>query len=195
MIVSDNDLELIEASLDGDTSAADAIAGRIAAEPALADALADAMADAAGARESRREFWDSLTPTEIKAEQFAWKIRGEVAAITPVKRPAIAGPWWMPGRIVRYGSVAAACIVFGFYAGRARDGGNTPSMQPTPPTAAAESVLVPISDDLGQPAVFQKFKSVDEARQFEAGLHQSLRSGQSNPVQLQPVSDNGVSNF
>jgi hypothetical protein len=188
MIVSDNDLELIEASLDGDASATETLDGRISAEPDLADA----MADAAGARESRRQFWNSLTPTEIKAEQLAWRIRGEVAAITPASRPAIAGPWWMPGRIVRYGSVAAACIVFGFYGGRASSNAPT-GMQPTPPAAAAaESVLVPISDEYGGTPVFQKFKSVDEARQFEAGLHQTLRSGQANPVHVQPVSDTDV---
>jgi hypothetical protein len=192
MILAETDLELIEDSLDGDAVAAEAVAVRVAADAAFAEAVAEA----ALARDDRRAFWDMLTPTVLDAERFAWRVRGAIAGSNREQRPA----WWMPSAILRYGSVAAACIVFGFYAGRS---GSHLTSQPQvtgQPAKVAAKVMVPVSDQYGQ-IVMQPFNSADEAREFYKTMPVALKPqdptgvGQFQAGQIQNVSDDAATGF
>ncbi|HSV13454.1 MAG TPA: hypothetical protein VLI90_04300, partial [Tepidisphaeraceae bacterium] len=109
--ITDTDLELLEAYLDGEVSGteADALQQRLRAEPELSAAMDDLRSQ----RAIRQSLWQSLEPDQKTADQFAWRIRGaiETQRQTPARRK------WDTWQFARFGSAAAACVVLGFFVG------------------------------------------------------------------------------
>jgi hypothetical protein len=164
MAVNENDVDLLYAYLDRELPVSDCegLWRRLAVEGELSAELERLRADAA----VRRQVWSSLEPDEI----------ADRAAQSKILRAA----WredWMSGvnRVLRVGTVAAACILFGFTVGwfgrDSRLGLPASGVQvvANPDASAghgAGKYVVDVRDDTGRTVAAPQFDSLDEARRF-----------------------------
>lgn len=185
MPISTNDLESLEMYLDGALSddQADIMRKRLATEAGLPAALEELRAQ----RAVRQAVWTSLEPDMASVDRLHWRLRG---AIANQQRGHRSHPW----RFGRIGSVAAACIVFGFFAGWFGRGngvagpngatvpggsGETPvaidQQSPSTPVLnpAGTPILVPVTNEYGQVVAWQRFRNTGEAKDFTEDLHRA----------------------
>ncbi len=180
MAVSENDLELLETWLDEALSPreADVLRQRVAVEPELSAALAELRSQ----RSLRASVWAALEPTDTAAQQMNWRIRGALAE-RQTRRALSFGSW----AIARIGSVAAACVMLGFFAGWMGHGGNQGmapiASQNTGPAVAVNQpsdapppgtpLYVPVRNAYGQVVSFERFQNTDQAKNFMDNLDQA----------------------
>jgi hypothetical protein len=161
MPVNENDIDLLYAYLDRELPVSDCegLWRRLAVETDLAAELERLRADAAG----RTGAWSSLEP-DADAER---------AMQTKILRAA----WredWMSGinRLARVGTVAAACILFGFtvgWFGRDSRLALPSGVQVVSNDSASHGpgkYVVDVRDDSGRTVAAPQFDSLDEARRF-----------------------------
>jgi hypothetical protein len=203
--VNDEDLELLEAYLDGecDDEQIQSLRARVSAEPALAQALEQFRAE----RQMRQQLFKACEPDDITVEALNRAVR--IAAHSEALRETV---WAGRTRRLRVMSAAAACILFGFFGGWVLHQTNAVnSAQPDQPMA---QLLPPPSTDVpgsalvsndGSPAVpasgfqvlltdvngrvvgSQRFGTYDEARRFT----EDFRRWQTNRRQQAPGSNAG----
>jgi anti-sigma factor RsiW len=196
MLISDNDLELLETYLDGalDATETESVRRRLRDEPQLVTALEELR----GQRATRQAVWQAMEPDQATADRLTWRIRGGIAKERSA--PAVASPRrrWDSWQIARVGSAAAACVVLGFFigwVGRAHH--SNVSLQPAgeEPIAANKTestavptgpISVPVSDEYGRVVAFQKFDNAADARAFTEGLNRS-RNGAAPAAGAQPA--------
>jgi anti-sigma factor RsiW len=178
MPVSETDLELLETYLDEalPPSQIETVRRRLAGEPELSSALTELNSQ----RALRAALWATLEPTDIATQQMNWRIRGALA-----DRSSGASRFgsWVTARV---GSVAAACIMLGFFAGRMGHGSavpptqntgpavavnNQPQAMPTTPATPMASLYVPVTNEYGQVVAWQPFQNADQAKSFVESLH------------------------
>ena len=189
MAVNENDLELLETYLDEALPAgeAEALRMRLAGESELAGVLTELRSQ----RALRAAVWATLEPTDTAAEQMAWRIRGAMS-----DRSSGLSSWWT----ARVGSVAAACIVLGFFAGWMGRGGNAGpavSQNSGPAVAVNQSnstpVLagpykVPVVDQNGQVVDWEQFPDAEQAKNFMENEH----GGTPGAAVVVPQDDNRI---
>jgi hypothetical protein len=175
MALVDEDIELIEASLDGslsDDEAAD-LRDRLGRDPELTAAMVDLRSQ----RESRRDVWSGLEPTDADVERLVQRVS---AAIRDQRVFRFARP-------LRIASALAACIAISFVAGwklhtqRLASTSNGHSM----PANAREALTydVALTDEQGRVTAVQNFDSLEKAREFARDLgewqhrQQQMRDG------------------
>src|SRR5580692_8620207 len=175
MAVSENELELLETYLDEALPAgeAEALRQRLVVESELAGAAAELRSQ----RALRAAVWSSLEPTDTASEQMAWRIRGAMT-----DQHSGLSSWWT----ARVGSVAAACIVLGFFAGWMGRGGSagpagTVSQNTAPAVAVNQNnnvampalavpFRVPVTNEYGQVVDWQQFPDAEQAKTFMENL-------------------------
>jgi hypothetical protein len=192
---NEQDLEQLEAMLDGELPDAEAAAlrARVASEPALAEALERSR----GARDMRALVWRAMEPRDAQVAALVHNVRAGV------RRDAV---WNTRLRALRYVSGLAACIALGFMMGRflpygtteGREGGNgivfesgrgamqevmdtRPAQQP--PRSSGFKVL--LTDNFGRVIAEQRFETFNEAREFTDDLR-SAQNRYAAPGQRQP---------
>jgi anti-sigma factor RsiW len=164
MAVNENDIDLLYAYLDRELPVSDCegLWRRLAVEAELAAELERLRADAA----LRGQVWSSLQPDE----------RDEHALQNNILRAA----WrqdWISGinRMLRIGTVAAACILFGFTVGwfgrdsRLAMPASGIQVVANPDSSAghgAAKYVVDVRDDAGHTVAAPQFDTMDEARRF-----------------------------
>jgi hypothetical protein len=195
MPLSESDIELLEAHLDGELSSAqDAVLrNRLSSDQELANQLIALRAD----RTVRVEVFESFEPNDLAVKNLVLGVRKQIT------REAVRGDRL---RILRYIGSAAAVVVFSFTAGwigKARvatqpslgdqsapmvasNGGNTGSMDFSgdqnagPPTLISNNLgrtlqngtrraggyQVALTDALGHVVAVQHFDTLEEAREF-----------------------------
>jgi anti-sigma factor RsiW len=158
-MIEDGDIELLEAMLDHELSAArsETLAARLAKEPKLAAELEHLRAE----RKLRAEMFSSLEGgEEAVVERILAKVgAGDVKKSSGGARPTL--------RRLRYAMAAAACVVIGFLIGwmGATGGKSNANANPAP-------YQVEILDESGQVMAVQKFQSLEKAREFSNDLQQ-----------------------
>src|SRR3954471_1733462 len=112
-VVSEQDLEQLEAYVDGELSTGeeDALRARRQAEPILAEAMRRVRAD----RDIRLAVWKGYEPTEASVARLVAKVDAAVDRNTN---------WSHTLRNLKRVSAAAACIVLGVLIGRVGDDGS-----------------------------------------------------------------------
>jgi anti-sigma factor RsiW len=216
MSISDPDIELLEAHLDGELSATadDALRHRLESDHELASELIALRA----ARSVRTQLFDSLEPDDLTLGRLITGVRKQITKET------IHGPdvWGDRLRILRYISSAAAVIMISFTAGwlgrshttgvdqaapsaetvAKRDDANsndpsanapivaTDVMNKIAPKQAAQNPAgyqVNLTDAFGHVIAVQHFNTLDEAREFSEDVtHWQRQQQQQTPV-AEPV--------
>ena len=148
-MIEDGDLELLEAMLDNELTAADreALQMRLAREPKLAVELEDLRSE----RKLRAEMFSSLEGGEDAV------VERILAKIPP--RPAKSR--------LRYAMAAAACVVIGFMIGWMGATGSKSNVNASPAPYQVE-----LRDETGQVMAVQKFWTLEKAREFSNDLEQ-----------------------
>ena len=183
-VVSEQDLEQLEAYVDGElsTTEEDALRARLAAEPILAEAMRRVRAD----RDIRMAVWKACEPSEASVARLITKVDAAVDRNTN---------WSYKLRALRRVSAAAACIVLGVLIGRAGNDGST--MMPDSrvaqvgsgggggnpgggnvrggPTMVSHPIEFPIVDEQGRPVAVQRFQTLREAQEFLEELNRFHR--------------------
>ena len=108
-----------------------------------------------------------------------WRIRGALADRSSGGVTRFGS--WVTARV---GSVAAACIMLGFFAGRMGHSHAAPPTQNTTPAVAVNnqpdatpapasmaSLYVPVTNEYGQVVAWQPFQNADQAKSFVESLH------------------------
>src|SRR5688572_20499039 len=164
-VVTEQDLEQLEAYVDGELSTTDedALRARIAAEPILGEAMRRVRAD----RDIRIAVWKGYEPGEAAVTRLIARVDAAVDRNTN---------WSYKLVTLKRVSAAAACIVLGVLIGRA---GNQGAMMPTSPvgtvangsgvrgpTMVSNPIEFPIVNEQGQPVAVQRFQSHREAQEF-----------------------------
>jgi hypothetical protein len=180
MITSETDLELLESYLDEAlaSSEVEVLHARLVVEPELAGALDELRAQ----RAMRQAVWRAIEPDAMTADRLTWRVQGAMAAQT--KNVARGWGQW---QMTRVGSVAAACLVLGFFIGWSGHSGKT--IAPTPdfgnqsPVAMNSSnsgvpssnagLLVPVTNESGQVVAWQPFGNSNDAKAFTEDLHRA----------------------
>jgi anti-sigma factor RsiW len=173
MTITEPDLELLEAYLDGEVSGADADAlqHRLRAEPELSAAMDDLRSQ----RAVRQSVWQALEPDQTTADQLAWRIRGAIET----QRQMPARRKWDTWQFARFGSAAAACIVLGFFVGWVGRGHRANVSTVVSPThndatdSVAQVQMVPVTNEYGQVVAWQPFKDPNDAKAFVEDLHRA----------------------
>ncbi len=173
MPVSDEDLELLEAYLDGELpgSEGDALIDRLRTEPALASAVATLRDE----RAARATAWLSYEPSQDSVDRLIGRVERKVDNHYS---------WSNRLSKLRIVSGVAACILVGVFMGYAGRGRNQPNLSPgqgavaqgtsviTAGTSSNGSVEVPIVDEYGRIVAVQRFASAGEAQQFVEEMRQ-----------------------
>jgi hypothetical protein len=168
-VVSEQDLEQLEAYVDGEMSTGeeDALRARMQAEPMLAEAMRRVRAD----RDIRMAVWKGYEPDEAAVARLVAKVDASVDRTTN---------WAYTLRNLKRVSAAAACIVLGVLIGRV---GNQDSMTPSGgaittvsnggggagrgmQTNVSNPIEFPIVNERGQAVGVQRFQSMREAQEF-----------------------------
>jgi anti-sigma factor RsiW len=176
-VVTEQDLEQLEAYVDGElsTTEEDALRARLAAEPILAEAMRRVRAD----RDIRAAVWKGYEPSEASVARLVAKVDAALERETS---------WSYRLPMLRRVSAAAACIVLGVLIGRTanstdRDGvvgpaggpGTTVVQGPAPrgvnggpggATMVSNPIEFPIVNEQGQAVGVQRFQSTREAQEF-----------------------------
>jgi anti-sigma factor RsiW len=166
MDVREDDLEMLEAYLDGALSPAetDAINARLRGGGALNDALEELRRQ----RETRVEAFTRFEPTETETDAVA-------TAILAKARPVVVGRIGRGWRYAIAATAAAACVLIGILIGRA---GNTGPAKPSNPDIVAREIYeVALRDQTGKIIAVQQFNSVEEAQQFASDLVKWQQNG------------------
>ena len=177
----DDDVELLEAHLDGALSADEneRLTARLCREPQLADALATLRAE----RSVRRRAFSSLEPDPQAADAFA---------AHAVEQIARQDRWRRTSRLLRRVSAVAAGFAIAFAGGWVARG--SAAADPAPRVAASttsggpSSIQVALTDEQGNIVAVQQFDDLRQAAQFadDVGRWQARRrqveSGQVVPV-------------
>jgi hypothetical protein len=178
---SDDDVELLEAHLDGALSPEEheRLTGRLCREAQLGDALAALRAE----RSVRRQAFSSFEPDPQAADAFA---SHAVALVEKQDR------WRRTSRLLRRVSAVAAGFAIAFAGGWVARG--SASADPAPTVAASgtaggpSSIQVALTDEQGNIVAVQQFDDLRQAAQFadDVGRWQARRrqveSGQVVPV-------------
>ncbi len=187
---------MLETYLDGalEAESSSQVRRRLADEAPLSAALEEIQAQ----RAMRVAVWKAMEPLGGAAEQLSWRIRGAMAD----RRQDRAGRWgtWS---MTRVGSVAAACIVMGFFAGWTGRGNRLGSALPLagsevavnqPAKTTASSVtdpaglVVPVTDEYGRVVALQRFHNLDDAQHFSEDLHR-VQGSESAAQNMKLISD------
>jgi hypothetical protein len=180
-VVSEQDLEQLEAYVDGElsTTEEDALRARLQAEPILAEAMKRVRAD----REIRMAVWRSFEPNEAAVQRLVARVDAAVDRNTN---------WSYKLSTLRRVSAAAACIVLGVLIGRvgnqntgmpgvpvghlAGGGGNTTGGNGRGATFVNNNPIeFPIVNEQGQPVGVQRFQTQREAQDFFEELNRFHR--------------------
>jgi hypothetical protein len=175
-VVSEQDLEQLEAYVDGEmsTTEEDVLRARLQAEPMLAEAMRRVRAD----RDTRMAVWKGYEPNEASVARLVANVDAAVDRSTS---------WVYTLRNLRRVSAAAACIVLGVLIGRAGNdaggmmpGGNTVATVPggprgQGPTMVSNPIEFPIVNEQGQAVGVQRFQSIREAQEFIEELNRVHR--------------------
>ena len=182
-VVSEQDLEQLEAYVDGELSTTDedALRARLAAEPVLAEAMRRVRAD----RDIRMAVWKACEPNEASVARLIAKVDAAVDRNTN---------WSYKLSTLRRVSAAAACIVLGVLIGRAGHDAGTPDGRMSQvasgggnggnggnngtvrgPTMVSNPIEFPIVNEQGQPVGVQRFQSMREAQDFIEELNRFHR--------------------
>jgi hypothetical protein len=183
MSLNDQDLELLEAYVDGELDGADdqELRHRLDSEPALSAALETLRAEA----HVRAAVWKGYEPDEQAIRRLIARID------TSVDRNTI---WAHRLSKIRMVSAAAACVVLGLLLGRISLPGGAP-VNSAPSISNTTSVDLPLNgqprmvtpdqsgpvrfrivDDKGNPIAIQPFKSSKQADEFLRDLASWQRS-------------------
>jgi anti-sigma factor RsiW len=198
MLTSDQDLELLETYLDGQLDTADAqlLARRLETDAQLSATLAELQSQ----RSVRQMVWTSLEGDDAGAQRLNWRIQGAMANA----QRATHSSRWSVWRIAQIGSAAAACAVFGFFAGwvgRSNHASsvvvNPPMVQPVDNTltvntnpsntspnikpAPSSPIMVPVTNEYGQVVAWQQFQNADDAKNFTEDLHRANGAATATP--------------
>lgn len=198
MSVSEHDLEVLESYLDDELSMVqvDDLRQRLMNEPALAELLADLRAQ----RDVRVNLWTSFEPSDHSVDLVLKGIRREMNRSLLIEKI---------GRATRWVGSLAACVVLGFVGGYLIRGNNpapSPNVVPvvqsdTKPgdgaivwnpgsardlnTQSSNGYLVSFTDDQGNLVGSQRFKTIQEAREF-------MRDFQLRQQQQKQLQNSGV---
>lgn len=188
-VVNEQDLEQLEAYVDGElsTTEEDALRARLAAEPMLAEAMRRVRAD----RDLRVAVWKGYEPSEGIVARLVAKVDAAVDRETS---------WSYRLPMLKRISAAAACIVFGILIGRSANdtgnprprGGGTVAQAPggggggggvNRATMVNNPIEFPIVNEQGQAVGVQRFRTTREAQEFFEELkrfhrlQEQIRSG------------------
>jgi hypothetical protein len=165
-VVSEQDLEQLEAYVDGELSTGeeDALRARMQAEPILAEAMRRVRAD----RDIRMAVWKGYEPSEASVQRLIETVDAAVDRNTN---------WAYTLRNLKRVSAAAACIVLGILIGRVGNDGGGGAMMPSSPVAnvpggrgmqtnVSNPIEFPIVNERGQAVGVQRFGSMREAQEF-----------------------------
>ena len=193
MELSDNDLQAMDAVIDGNASADEVEQVRaLTSDPAVAFVMEQLRAD----RTSRVAAFASMEPDNAAVERFHWRLNAELADARSAERATLRGGGWSLSRV---GSVAAACVAVGFFGGWIGRGAPlrpSKTVQPyevsdnrfqQPPVATntpADEITVPVSNEYGQVVAFQKFRNSADARSFTEDLNRANSSTGDDHVRL-----------
>jgi len=185
-VLSEQDLEQLEAYVDGElsTTEEDALRARLAAEPILAEAMRRVRAD----RDIRMAVWKGYEPNEASIARLVAKVDTAVDRNTH---------WSYKLSTLRRVSAAAACIVLGVLIGRTGSDNNAMvpdgrvaqvgngNGNPAPggagggnmrgPTMVSNPIEFPIVDEQGRPVAVQRFQTLREAQDFLEELNRFHR--------------------
>lgn len=208
--LTDQDLELLEAHLDGALPADTArdVEARLSVEPALVAEMVQLRAE----RAMRRAAWSALEPSPSQADAFAQRIcaQAEHAAAGSIRRPMVRWPL-----VIRWSGAVAACLLVGFMTGYIQPGRGPAStgqtMEPpmdrgslvaTGPAGSTGSAPSPdyhvsLMDPSGRVLAEQRFGTLQQAHEFAEDvrswqMRQYQNQAQDASDQLQPAQDSGV---
>jgi len=189
MPVSDSDIELLEAHLDGELSSQDdaALRARLASDPDFAAELAALRAH----REIRIEAFESFEPDDQTVKLLILGVRKQIT------RDAVRGDRI---RILRYIGSAAAVVLFSFSAGwlgKGKIATPAPPAQTVAQNSEAGSIdfsgeprgnyPVAITDALGHVVAIQHFKTPQDAREFSQDVTNWQHQQQQMRSAVEPV--------
>ncbi|MEA2710452.1 MAG: hypothetical protein QOF78_3053 [Phycisphaerales bacterium] len=173
-VVSEQDLEQLEAYVDGElsTTEEDALRARLSAEQILGEAMRRVRAD----RDIRMAVWKGYEPSEATVQRLAARVDAAVDRNTN---------WSYRLSNLKRLSAAAACIVLGVLIGRV---GNQGAVMPSGtiaqvpvgrgvpgPTMVSNPIEFPIVNEQGQSVGVQRFQSLREAQDFVDELNRFHR--------------------
>jgi anti-sigma factor RsiW len=182
MSVSDTDIELLEAHLDGELSSAQdaALRNRLASDHDLAMELTSLRAD----RAIRTEVFQSCEPDDLAVKNLVLNVRKQIT------RDAVRGDRL---RILRYIASAAAVVMISFSAGwlgKGRTANPNPDAQPPVAVASHDNsgstptgYQVNLTDPFGHILAVQHFDTLEEARQFSEDVAQTERQQQNRATE------------
>lgn len=176
MAVNENDIDLLYAYLDREMAVSDCegLWRRLAVEADLATELERLRADVS----VRQQVWSSLEPDDVADRAV------QASVLRSARRVD-----WMSGinRLARVGTVAAACILFGFTVGwfghESRLGAPAAGVQVVANSDAnaghgAGKYVVDVRDGSGRTVAAPQFDSLDEARRFAEDVARYQSVGQ-----------------
>jgi hypothetical protein len=209
MSVSDVDLELLEAHLDGELSSVQdaALLARLATDPELAAELSALRAQ----RTLRTGVFESFEPDDAAVDRLIVRVRRQIT------KDAVRGDRM---RILRYVASAAACIMFSFSAGwlgKARVATQSPADQPPQMVAQNQNAgsidfsssqrfgsqplqnggrapggyQVAITDNMGRVLAVQSFDRLEDAQAFRDDVGR-WQTQQQQQEQGAPVTENVI---
>ena len=189
MSVSDADIELLEAHLDGELPSQEdaALRARLTSNSELSTELARLRAH----REIRIEVFESFEPDDLTVKQLILGVRKQIT------RDALRGDRI---RILRYIGSAAAVVLFSFSAGwlgKARVATQIPAQQSAQTVAqnsqagsidfSGSPYPVVLTDALGHVVAVQHFKTPQEAREFSQDVTSWEHQQQQMRSAVEPV--------
>jgi anti-sigma factor RsiW len=189
--LTDRDLELLEAHLDGALSVEQAreVEARLGAEPAL-------MAEMLQLREERamrRTYWSGLEPPQAESDALAQRIIGRLNHVTAP--PVATRPLRWP-TLIRWSGAAAACVVLAlmlaYYPDRDGAGQQDAAASPqnSQSTTSGPVYNVSLMDPFGRVVAEQRFGSLQQAHEFARDVQRwQNREDQSQDTRVRMVSD------
>ena len=182
-MVSDQDIELLEASLDAQLSPEQqaALDARVAGNPELSQALVTLAQE----RQARSAAWESLAFTDASVDHAIGRLQQSLDRRS-----------WFQGLVGQWQrlAVAAACLAMfatGMYFRDTYAGsGQRPAFQMTQPVNAVVNqggASLPqfefrVNDGAGQPIFSQRFRTIEEAESYLARVRMQQRLSSPQPL-------------